>query len=307
MKKLFIFFLVASLLLVGCGQQGGNQPAVEKTKQATIEFTDDTGKLVKLAKPAKKIISLYSAHTENLFSLGLDAEIIGVSTSENYPPAALQKTKFDYRADPERVIAQEPDVVLIRPFVKRGYPDFVKALENAGIQVISLYPEKYADFPEYIQKLGLLTGKTVKAQELLTNFEQQLAKLTQANTQKQAKVFFEATSNQRTTTPDSIPAGLITKLGYQPVFIGKPVVDKGTSIASFDLEELMLQADKIDIYIAQKGIMNAKVNKAVIIARPGYENIKAVRTGKVLIMDEKLISSPTFRLLLGAEQLINMQ
>ena len=126
MKKLLIFFLVASLLLVGCGQQGGNQPAGEKTKQATIEFTDDTGKLVKLAKPAKKIISLYSAHTENLFSLGLDAEIIGVSMSENYPTAALQKTKFDYRADPERVIAQEPDVVLIRPFVKRGYPDLSK-------------------------------------------------------------------------------------------------------------------------------------------------------------------------------------
>ena len=303
MKKLLIFFLLASLLLVGCGQQAP-QPAGEKTKQVTIEFTDDTGKLVKLAKPAKKIISLYSAHTENLFSLGLDKEIIGVSTSENYPPAALQKTKFDYRADPEQVIAQEPDVVLIRPFVKRGYPDFVKALENAGIQVVSLYPEKYTDFPEYIKKLGLLTGKSAKAEELLTSFEQQLTKLAQANTQKQAKVFFESTSNQRTTTPDSIPAGLITKLGYQPVFIGKPVVDKGTSIASFDLEELMLKADKIDIYIAQKGIMNAKVSKEVITARPGYENIKAVRTGKVLIIDEKLISSPTFRLLLGAEQLL---
>ena len=303
MKKLLIFFLLASLLLVGCGQQA-TQPAGEKTKQVTIEFTDDTGKLVKLAKPAKKIISLYSAHTENLFSLGLDKEIIGVSTSENYPPAALQKTKFDYRADPEQVIAQEPDVVLIRPFVKRGYPDFVKALENAGIQVVSLYPEKYTDFPDYIKKLGLLTGKSAKAEELLTSFEQQLTKLAQANTQKQAKVFFESTSNQRTTTPDSIPAGLITKLGYQPVFIGKPVVDKGTSIASFDLEELMLKADKIDIYIAQKGIMNAKVSKEVITARPGYENIKAVRTGKVLIIDEKLISSPTFRLLLGAEQLL---
>lgn len=303
MKKLLIFFLLASLLLVGCGQQA-KQPAGEKTKQVTIEFTDDTGKLVKLAKPAKKIISLYSAHTENLFSLGLDKEIIGVSTSENYPLAALQKTKFDYRADPEQVIAQEPDVVLIRPFVKRGYPDFVKALENAGIQVVSLYPEKYAEFPEYIKKLGLLTGKSAKAEELLTNFEQQLTKLAQANTQKQAKVFFESTSNQRTTTPDSIPAGLIAKLGYQPIFIGKPVVDKGTSIASFDLEELMLNADKIDIYIAQKGIMNAKVSKEVITARPGYENIKAVRTGKILIIDEKLISSPTFRLLLGAEQLL---
>ena len=53
--------------------------------------------------------------------------------------------------------------------------------------------------------------------------------------------------------------------------------------------------------------MNAKVNKAVISARPGYENIKAVRTDKILIIDEKLISSPTFRLLLGAEQLINLQ
>lgn len=305
-QRLIVLCLLICILLTGCSQQtkGTSEP---KTNPQAIEFTDDTGKVIKLAKPAKKIISLYSAHTENLFSLGLDAEIIGVGTADNYPAPALAKTKFDYRADPERVIAQEPDVVLIRPFVKRGYPDFVKALENAGIQVISLYPEKYADFPEYIKKLGLLTGKTVKAQELLTNFEQQLTKLAQANKYKQAKIFFEATSNQRTITADSIPAGIMKKLGYQPIFIGKPVVDKGTSIASFDLEELILQADKIDIYVAQKGIMNAKVNKAVISARPGYENIKAVRTDKILIIDEKLISSPTFRLLLGAEQLINLQ
>lgn len=304
MKKTIILALLSCLLVTGCGQQATSDKKAENSSNLAIEFTDDSGKVIKMAKPAKKIISLYSAHTENLFSLGLDTEIIGVSPSDNYPEQVHKKAKFDYRADPELLIAQEPDLVLIRTYVKRGYPDFVRALELAGIKVVCLYPEKYTDFAEYIKKLGLLTGKSAKAQELLTTFEVKLNTLAQTNSQTKARVFFEATSNQRTVIAASIPVGLMEKLGYQAVLIGKPVLDKGTSIAVFDLEELLLQADKIDIYVAQKGIMNSNISKELIVSRPGYENIKAVRNDKVLIIDEKLISSPTFRLLLGAEQLL---
>ncbi len=55
------------------------------TREYVIDFTDDSGRRVKMEAPASRIISLYSAHTENLFALELDKEIIGVGTSESYP------------------------------------------------------------------------------------------------------------------------------------------------------------------------------------------------------------------------------
>ena len=64
------------------------------------------------AKTYKRIISLYSAHTENLASLGAMEQIIGISRSDNFPPEVLSKKRFSYREDPERFIAEQPDLFL---------------------------------------------------------------------------------------------------------------------------------------------------------------------------------------------------
>lgn len=44
------------------------------TREYVIDFTDDSGRRVKMEAPADRIISLYSAHTENLFALELDID-----------------------------------------------------------------------------------------------------------------------------------------------------------------------------------------------------------------------------------------
>ncbi len=49
-------------------------------------IVDQAGRILTIDEPFKRIISLYGAHTENLFNLGLDHEIIGVSRHETYPP-----------------------------------------------------------------------------------------------------------------------------------------------------------------------------------------------------------------------------
>lgn len=77
------------------------------------------GKKVSTERPFKRIISLYGAHTENLFSLGLDKEIVGVSVNENHPPCVLTKSVFSYHDDAEKFIAARPDLVLIRPMIAR--------------------------------------------------------------------------------------------------------------------------------------------------------------------------------------------
>ena len=42
-------------------------------------IVDQAGRKIHVREPFKRVISLYGAHTENLFSLGLKKEIIGSS------------------------------------------------------------------------------------------------------------------------------------------------------------------------------------------------------------------------------------
>ena len=296
-KSLLLVGLVALLLaLAGCGG------AAEKKQQpnaAAITVSDDAGKTVTLAKPAKRIISLYAAHTENLLALGLDKEIIGVSRTET---AAAMKNRpvFDYRADPEKILAAEPDLVLVRPFVRRAHPEFIQAMENAGVVVASFYPDTFAEFDGYIERLAVLTGKEQTGKEKLAAFHAALQELGKQAPDKRPRIFFEVSANQRTVTNDSIPAGLIRAAGGELVSLGGKPAAEGTSIVPYDLEQLVANGDKIDYYVAQRGPMNASVTVESLKSRPGYSTMEAVKAGRVAVVPEELVSRPTLQLLEGA-------
>lgn len=290
--------LLALLLTAGCGGVDKKAP----DKQAAITITDDAGKTVTLKKPAKRIISLYAAHTENLLALGLDTEIIGVSRTET---AAAMKDRpvFDYRADPEKILVAEPDLVLVRPFVRRAHPEFVQAMENAGVVVASFYPDTFDAFDSYIERLAKLIGRETAAKEKLTAFHRDLDELGKQAPAKRPQVFLEVTANGRTATGNSIPAGLIWAAGGAMIDLGGKPTAEGTSIATYDLEQLVAAGDRIDYYVAQRGPMNANISVQSIQGRPGYDTIRAVKAGKIMILPEELISRPTFQLLEGAKAL----
>jgi len=294
---MFIFFIITlSAALAGCGQTR-TAPAPDN-----LVVVDDLGKEVRLKEPARRIISLYAAHTENLFSLGLDEEIIGVSDSETYPPAALAKPSYSFREDAEKIIAAGPDLVLARTFIANNYPDFIAKLEMAGIPVAVLYPENIDQLLLYLQKLGQLTGKEKEADGLVAEFNSRIKIIEELVAgipwQERKKVFFETTKDITTCTPDSNAAFVLEKAGAVNVAADAPAVKQGSTIASYGQERLLASARDIDVYIAQKGEMN-KVREEEIYLRPGYQVIKAVREHQVYLVDEAVVSRPTMRLLDG--------
>jgi len=294
---IFVFLIISLIaVLAGCGH---SRPV---SVPDNIVVVDDLGKEVRLKEPAKRIISLYPAHTENLFSLGLDDQIIGVSGSESYPPAALAKPSYSYREDAEKVIAARPDLVLVRTFIASNHPDFIKKLETAGIPVAVLYPENIDQFLLYLQKLGRLTGKEKKAGELVAEFNSRLKKIEEmvarVPQQDRKKVFFETTKDITTCTPDSNAAFVLEKAGAVNVAADAKAVKPGSTIASYGQERLLARARDIDVYIVQKGEMN-KTREEEIYLRPGYQAIKAVRNHQVYLVDEAVVSRPTMRLLDG--------
>lgn len=307
MKKLaVIIILFAFCISLGCGN--ANAPK-QSEAQAKIQFTDDSGNIVKMQEPAKSIISLYSAHTENLFSLGLDEEIIGIYNTDAYPPQIRGKKVYDYRSDPEKVIAANPDLVLIRPFIERSKPEFVEALKKAGVNVVSLYPESFEEFPGYVEKLGMLIGREEKAKELLRKYNADIAEIVKITEkiEPKVKVYFEATENEyRTVTPDSVPAHAIKFAGGINIAADAKSIKEGSSIAAYGAERILEKADEIDVFVAQRGSMNSGGNPRSIRIRPGFYAIKAVKEDRLYNINEKLVSSPTFRFAKGVKELARM-
>lgn len=310
MKHLFCAVLALCLslpMLGGCAAQPASAaPAAAEQQPPLYSFVDDEGQTVAFSQPFERVISMYSAHTENLFSLDAASQVIGGYNTCTYPPEAAFLPMYDYNADPESVIAADPDLVLIRPFISDKAPDYVAALRGAGITVVSLYPDGFSQFPKYVRKLAMLVGKQPQAEQQLALLQTQLdgiAALT-ADMPDPPTVFFEATEvNLRTASADSMPARAIALAGGVNLAEGEPPLSAGGTIAGFGAERILQHADAIDVYVSQRGAMNAGGNEQSIRERPGFEAIKAVRQGRVHLINEKLISSPTFRYAQGVREL----
>jgi|LGVE01.1.fsa_nt_gb iron complex transport system substrate-binding protein len=300
---LFCVLLTGLVGLTGCS----TTEAVQTTGDSEIRFIDDSGEEVILSEPADKVVSLYSAHTENLYSLGLDSEIIGVGTSDKYPEAVLEKEQFSYKDDAELLIAANPDVVIARTMIIERYPDYVKAIEDAGIPVINLYCSQFDDFDNYITRLAMIVGKDKEGEVLLNDFHSQIDEIEkkgQAIDPKKAAYFESIGDKFKTVTQDSFAGKGLTLIGLNN--IAQDVENNGvTTVVEFGEENLLSKGNEIDVFIAQEGRMNKLVSVEAIKERPGFSQIKAVEDGEIYIIDEKLISSATFRYLDGLKQLQN--
>ena len=172
-------------------------------------ITDSSGQTISISKPFKRIISLYSAHTENLCSLEAVDLLVGISSSDDYPAAITGKTRFSYREDPEKFIATHPDLVLVRPMIERSYPQFIDKLKQAGIAVISLQPNSVNEMFDYWRTLGTLTGREAQAEEMIAVFKTRLKvvsdSLKSVKVEQRPRVYFQSIHKKmKTFAPESI-------------------------------------------------------------------------------------------------------
>lgn len=275
---------------------GSRQPAF------ALGIIDDSGQSLTFARPFTRIISLYPAHTENLFALGLDEEIIGVSANDDYPEAAATRPRFHYREDPEKFMAAAPDLVLVRPMIFQAYPNLIDKLRLAGITVASLQPTSLAATLAYWRQLGLLTGRGREADELVTTFQQRLAAIQETVDQiplaERRKVYFEAIhSKMKTFAPESITIFTLSAAGGINIAADATSV-RSTNIAAYGKERILARAREIDVFLAQQGKMN-RISRETIQNEPGFQVIKAVQQNQIFLVDEQIVSRPTSRLLEG--------
>jgi iron complex transport system substrate-binding protein len=288
---------------------------------------DQSGNEIHVSKPFNRIISLYGAHTENLFALGCNKEIIGVTRNAMYPPEAQKRPAFHYREDAEKFLAAAPDLVLVRPMIARGYPQLLERLQKSAITVVSLQPSNIEEMFLYWRILGLLTGHRNEADTMVKQFQETVAAVRNltGRIEPKKRVYFESIhSKMKTFSPDSMAIFIdaFKRVYFESIhskmktfspdsmaiftlecagginMAAEAVPARGTNIANFGKERILAMGGNIDVYLAQVGPMN-RPTVETIQNEPGFQAIKAVRTGNVHLIDETIVSRPTMRLLEG--------
>ncbi len=319
--------LLLLLTLVGCDTADSLSQVVEEPKPDSSEsvslgeeqiqeeafepftFVDDLGVTHTFDEPAERVISTYSAMTEILFAIDAQDQLIGVGTSEAYPAEALEKPSFSYKDDPEVFIAAKPDVVLVRSAMAKRFVDTFEPLEDFGIRVVAL-DFHGDDFDDYVLRLARIVDQTDEAEQALKIYAERLQELKDRAAaipeNERLGVFFESREKDyRTAARGSMAYQTLEIIGVENVAEVDLEEASSSSVADYGVERILEKADRIDVYIAQEGVMNKGVTIEGIQSRPGFDAIRAVREDRVLIVDEKLISSPTFRQIEGAEHLFN--
>ncbi len=250
-----------------------------------LTVTDDEGREVTFERAPERIVSLAPSHTETLFALGLDDEVVGVTEYCNYPPEALEKPKIGgfSKIDLEKVVGLNPDLILATSIHSELV---VPALVERGLKVIVVNPEDIDAVLTRISLVGQVTGRAEAARELVADLEERIAAV-EARVKGLAirpRVFWELSPDLYTVGPGSFIDDIITRAG------GANVASEAQSQwPQLSLEALVLADPEIIIL----GDHPYGATAGEVKSRPGWADITAVKRGRIVeVEDDDLVSQP---------------
>jgi len=277
-------------------------PAPTVTPVAQISATDGLGREVTLEAPAQRIISLAPSNTEILFALGAGRQVIARDAFSDYPPEVASVTDIGSTWEVlnlEQLVALQPDLVLAAGIQS---PEQVKAMEEAGLTVFLVpNPVTLEDLYANLDVVGRLTGHEDEAAALIESLKARVAAVDAkiATVSRRPRVFYELDASQDPTKPWTAGPGsfhdaLIARAGGINI---AAVLD--SPWAQMSLEQIV--AADPDLILL--GDTKWGTTPEAVAQRPGWGNLRAVKSGQVIPFDDDLISRPGPRLVDALENL----
>ena len=144
---------------------------------ADVSVVDDTGASVRLAQPAKRIVSLAPHITETLFAAGAGERIVGTVDYSDYPEAAKKLPRLGgySQLDLEAIAALKPDLLVAwQSGNAAGHLDKLRAL---GFPLYISQPNRIEDVAREIERFGVLAGTSTVSGAAAGRFRERLTGL----------------------------------------------------------------------------------------------------------------------------------
>ena len=274
--------LLAALLLAGAAH-------------AEVRVTDDYGKPVVLAAPARRVVSLAPHLTELMYAAGAGERLVGAFAYSDYPPEAknLPRVGSEASIDLEALVALAPDLVIAWP--NAGSARAVERIAALGIPVFRSEPRELEDIARTLEILGRLAGTETAAIAAANAFRARAAAIARRYAARpRVRVFYQVWDRPLiTVNGDHVISKVMRLCGGENVMADLP------ALAPEIDRERVLRADP-----------EAIVASGADGARPpwlddwrAFPGLAAVRGDNLYAIRPELLQRHTPRLLDGADEL----
>jgi ABC-type Fe3+-hydroxamate transport system substrate-binding protein len=278
--------LFASILLVvAAACRSSPAPAT------TLSVVDDAGDTVRLAGPARRIVSLIPATTELLFAIGGDSAVVGRTSYCDYPAAAKGVPDLGDGIKPniEAIIASRPDLVIL---YNSGQNAAVAArLRELGVAAIRLNTDALSSVPRAARLLGELTARQRAADSLIAVFDTALSSATLPRGSRRPKVLLLVWEQPPMTVGrGSFLNELLERAGGENLFADVAGTDGVVSIEA-------VAARNPDL------IFTTAEGPSAFATRPEWQVVRAVREKRFLHVTGSEFNRPSPRSPMAIRQL----
>ncbi len=248
----------------------------------------------------KRIVSLAPSVTETLFLLGLDKEIVGVSSYCNYPPAALERPRLGGLYDPnlESIIALKPDLVILFPSLSETIGASLRAM---GIKTLANENQTLEDIEQSFITIGNAVGHVKKGRELAEQFRTEIerARKKYAGRETSAKVMVVVGRNPGTMQSIYV-AGKKTFYNEILEIIGASNIfgDVDMNYPQPSIEEIITRNPDIIIEAASGRAGEKDLTRNIKNEWARLGNISAVANDRIYVFVDQYVSIPGPRITL---------
>jgi iron complex transport system substrate-binding protein len=239
-----------------------------------------------------RIVSLAPNLTEILFELGVEEQVVGVTKYFADSAQGPQKEEIGDFLNPnlEKIASLEPSLVIAEHWPSSRT---VPRLKEFGLPVLeTISPTSLDEIYQIIQEVGKVVDRSQQAEALIHNMKERIRAVQEraAHLSYRPTVYIEV----------DLPTWTIGKRS----FITEAFHLSGARNLFDDVEKRALQASKETIIARNPDIiLTYTVSGPVMSQRPGWDQIKAVKNGRILDdFDRDLLSHGNHRLIEGMEK-----
>jgi len=237
--------------------------------------------------PPERIVCLTEETVETLYLLGEDRRIVGVSGYAVRPPQVRRekpRVSAFTSADLPKILALAPDLVLAFSDLQA---EIVASLARAGVAVHLFNQRDVAGCLAMIRTLGALVGAAERAEALARSYEDRLSQAEAESAGKpRLKVYFEEWDEPMISGIGWV-SELIEAAGGTDIFADR-AGGRSAKQRFVTPEEVIERAP--DIIIGSW--CGKKFRPEKVRARPGFDRIPAVASGRLHEIKSPLILQP---------------
>ena len=250
-----------------------------------VRAVDDFGDSVAFTAPARRVVSLNPVTTELIFALGAGDRLVGRTHWDNHPEAARLVADVGNGMMPnvEAVLGQRPDLVIL--YASESNRTAVAQLAAAGVRTMTFRTDHVSDLarvtPVIAAALGVSDAGSVVVDSVLASLASVRALPAPA---KRVRAFWHVWDAPLMTIGNgSYLSELLVAAGGENVF--------------GDLENPSPQVTLEEIARRDPDVILVGPNSAATLrAHPGWAAVRAVREGRVLVVDTMLVGRPGVRM-----------